>query len=139
VSETDTVIVVGFVPKPQGHAALRLAVREAQERNDKVLVVNWSGGDAPMDPSYASEDDLAAVRSTLDEAGVAHEVQQLVGVDGAEGVLRTARDTRARLVIIGLRKRTAAGKFLFGSNAQRILMEAPCPVMSVRTDSDPDE
>jgi nucleotide-binding universal stress UspA family protein len=38
------------------------------------------------------------------------------------------------LIVIGLRQRTSAGKFLLGSNAHDILMSAPCPVLSVRVE-----
>jgi nucleotide-binding universal stress UspA family protein len=38
----------------------------------------------------------------------------------------------ARLVVLGLRQRTAVGKMVFGSTAQRILLDATCPVLAVK-------
>jgi nucleotide-binding universal stress UspA family protein len=55
------------------------------------------------------------------------------GNSPAEDIVQAANDYGGRLIVIGLRQRTSAGKFLLGSNAHDILMNAPCPVLSVRT------
>ena len=38
------------------------------------------------------------------------------------------------LIVIGLRHRTAVGKLLMGSVAQRILLDARCPVLAVKAE-----
>ncbi len=48
--------------------------------------------------------------------------------------MQAAIDEDAGLLVIGLRKRTPTGKFLLGSNAQEILLDAPCPVLAVKAD-----
>jgi nucleotide-binding universal stress UspA family protein len=35
---------------------------------------------------------------------------------------------------VGLRHRSRVGKFLLGSSAQRILLEADCPVLTVKSE-----
>jgi nucleotide-binding universal stress UspA family protein len=73
------------------------------------------------------------VRHVLDDAGVTHELHQSVsGKDVAEEIVDQAEARKARLIVIGLRRRTATGKFLFGSNAQRVLLDADCPVLAVK-------
>ena len=128
-------IVVGYVPKPEGRAALQAALDEADLRGLPLYVVNTSRGDAYVDTSYASPDDLADVRRVLEESGVPFELEQHVGGrDGAEEVVAAAAAEDAALIIIGLRRRSPTGKLIFGSDAQRILLDAPCPVLAVKAD-----
>ncbi|MFZ5871176.1 MAG: universal stress protein [Actinomycetota bacterium] len=126
-------IVVGYVPKPEGRAALRAALDEADRRGESLYVVNTSRGEAYVDPSYASTDDIDEVRRVLEESGVEFELEQRVGGrDGADEVLSAARSRAASLIVIGLRRRSPTGKLLFGSDAQQILLRADCPVLAVK-------
>jgi nucleotide-binding universal stress UspA family protein len=129
------VIVVGYVPKPEGHAALRLAAEEAKLRDSRLVVVNSARGGRDFDGAdeVRSEHELDEVRSQLDTAGVPHEVRQLVrGMDPAEDLIKVAEEVAADIIIIGLRRRSPVGKLILGSNAQRILLDAPCPVLAVK-------
>jgi nucleotide-binding universal stress UspA family protein len=129
------VIVVGYVPKPEGQAALRLAAEEAKMRGSSLVVVNShrGGRDFDRDDAVDSEAQLEEVRSQLKSAGVEHEVRQLVrGMDPAEDLIKVAGDVSADFIVIGLRRRSPVGKLILGSNAQRILLDAPCPVLAVK-------
>ncbi len=54
------------------------------------------------------------------------------GQDGADEVVAAAERLGASLVVIGLRRRSPTGKLIFGSDAQRILLDAGCPVLAVK-------
>lgn len=128
-------IVVGYVPKPEGRAALRAAVEEADLRNQPLYVLNTSRGEAYVDPAFASPEDLAEVRRILEESGVPFELEQRVGGrDGADEVVAAADRLGASLIVIGLRRRTPTGKLIFGSDAQRILLDASCQVLAVKAE-----
>ena len=126
-------IVVGYTPTPTGRAALVAAAGVAGERNQPLIVVNSSRGDALADPGFATQADLDWARTTLEEAGVEFSIRQSVrGREASEEVVTVVEEVGAELCVIGIRRRTAVGKMLMGSNAHRILMEAPCPVLAVK-------
>ena len=126
-------IVVGYVPTPEGEAALSAAINEAQLREEPLHVVNSSRGDSLSDPRYASEDALDEVRSRLDATGLAYEVKQFVrGHEASEELVEEADRLKASLIVIGIRRRTPTGKLITGSQAQRTLLDANCPVLAVK-------
>ncbi|MCF6377584.1 universal stress protein [Nocardioides KLBMP 9356] len=128
-------VVVGYVPKPEGEAALDAGISEAKLRGSKLVVVNSHRGGHEFDPDKASaaEDDMAGIKTRLDEAGVEHDIRQLVrGFEPAEDLISIAEANSAELLVIGLRRRSPVGKLILGSNAQRVLLDAPCPVLAVK-------
>ena len=128
-------IVVGYVPRPEGRAALRRAVAEATLRGESLLVVNAARGDAYADSAFAPDEDLEAVRSDLGVAGIEFEVRRLVrGNDPADEVIDAAAESGASLIVIGLRHRSPIGKLFLGSTSQQIVLEAACPVLAVKAD-----
>ncbi|HEU4674478.1 MAG: universal stress protein [Motilibacteraceae bacterium] len=132
-------IVVGYVPKPEGKAALRRAAEEAKLRGSRLVVINSNRGGRDLDAeeNVRYEHELATVRDELTTAGVEHEVRQLVrGLEPAEDLIAVAEEVQADVIVIGLRRRTPVGKLILGSNAQRILLDAPCPVLAVKAEED---
>ena len=126
-------IVVGYVPTPEGEAALAAGIREARLREEPLHLVNTSRGDSLVDNRFASEDALEAVRTRLKESGVVFEIQQQVGAhEASEELVETADRIQASMIVIGLRRRSPTGKLITGSKAQRILLDAHCPVLAVK-------
>ncbi len=128
-------IVVGYVATKEGRAALRAAAAEARLRNARLVVINSNRGGKDLDAQEAGryERELEEVGRELDEAGVEYEVRQLVrGLEPAEDLIAVAQELSADFIVIGLRRRTPVGKLILGSNAQRILLDASCPVLAVK-------
>jgi nucleotide-binding universal stress UspA family protein len=130
-------VVVGYVPKPEGEAALEKAIAEAKLRKAKLVVVNShrGGSDFDGDASIQADQTMDTVRQVLEGADVDFDIRQLVrGFEPAEDLLSIAEANDAELVVIGLRRRSPVGKLILGSNAQRILLDAHCPVLAVKAD-----
>ena len=130
-------IVVGYVPTAEGRAALRRAAEEARLRGTRLIVINSDRGGREMTSADAvrHERGLDEVRAQLDRDGIDNEVRQLVrGLEPAEDLIAVAEEVGADLLVIGLRRRTPVGKLILGSNAQRVLLEAPCPVLAVKAE-----
>ena len=126
-------VVVGFVPGPRGEAALLHAIEECRRRHARLVVVNSSRGDALVDERFVQGDELRRLQDELTVSGVPAELRQPVrGRDIAEEIADAVEETGADLVVIGLRRRSAVGKLLMGSAAQRVLLDVDCPVLAVK-------
>ena len=129
-------VVLGFVSKPEGEAALQASIAEAQLRKADLVVVNSHRarhGDSAAHQQIEAE--LAEVRARVEAAGVAVDIRHPeTGLEAAEDLLNIAREVDAELIVIGLRRRTPVGKLILGSNAQHILLDAECPVLAVKAD-----
>ncbi len=132
-SDPSPVVVVGYVPNPRGHAALAHALAECRRRGAQLVVVNNSRGDALVDEDYVQGEALERLEAELDRSGVRFELRQPVrGRDVAEELAEAVEATAAELLVIGLRRRSAVGKLLMGSAAQRILLDVECPILAVK-------
>jgi len=47
-------------------------------------------------------------------------------------IIRTAREAKADLIVIGTHGRTGVEHVLFGSTAEKVVRMGPCPVLTVR-------
>jgi nucleotide-binding universal stress UspA family protein len=129
-------VVVGYVPDATGYLAVTEAIREARWRDADVVVVNVVDSVGYTRPTAADERDLDALAARLAGQGVPHRIRHLdVGAEtAADAVLGIAREVSAELLVVGIHRRSPVGKALLGSNAQRILLNATCPVLAVRAD-----
>lgn len=123
-------VVAGFVPTAEGRAALESAIVEAGRRDAKlVVVVHATRGSESSSLAEAVEE----ARSTLAGTALEHEIRQSErGSDVAEDLVQLAEESAAELIVIGLRRRSPVGKLILGSNAQRVLLDATCPVLAVK-------
>ncbi|WP_263120390.1 universal stress protein [Cellulomonas sp. RIT-PI-Y] len=128
-------IVVGYLATVEGRAALDTAGLEAERRGESLVVVVNERMDETPEQRQETEQAVEQVRVGLAERGIAHEVRVIAaGRDVAEELIGAAEDTGASLIVIGLRRRSPVGKLILGANAQRILLDAPCPVLAVKPD-----
>ncbi|WP_022916151.1 universal stress protein [Ruania albidiflava] len=126
-------IVVGFIATAEGRAALEAAVEEARRREERLQVMVH----APRGSDQSDIDDsVTEAQQLLQRTDVDFEVQPVPrGDDVAEALMSAAETGAASLIVIGLRRRSPLGKLILGSNAQRILLDAPCHVLAVKPDT----
>jgi nucleotide-binding universal stress UspA family protein len=126
-------IVVGYVPTPEGLAALDYAVENAEAGTDRLVVVNSGVRGNDADPAFADASDWDALDERLTSLGIDHEMRQpALALSPADEVLRAASEVDADLIVIGLRRRSPVGKLFLGSSSQQIILEADCPVVAVK-------
>jgi nucleotide-binding universal stress UspA family protein len=130
--ELDTT-VVGYLSTAEGSAAFEYAKRWASASGAKLVVVNTGRNGDYSHPNFATAEDMDAIAAELTDAGISHEVLQPTdGRPAAEAILAAAIAHSADLVVIGLRRRSPVGKVITGSTAQHILLDATCPVLTVK-------
>ncbi len=126
-------ILVAYVPRPEGRAALDKGIEMANHFNEPLMVVNASPGGAKTDASMADTLDVAEVEKLLKATGLKAEFKQFVrGKEAIEEIEALVESLQVSMLIIGLRKRSPVGKLFLGSVAQEILLSVPCPVLAVK-------
>lgn len=126
-------ILVAYVPRPEGEAALEKGIEIAKRRNEHLVVVNASPGGTKADPSAVNVMDAERVQNILDQAGMSSEFKQFVrGKSAVEEIELLVDSMKVSVLVIGLRKRSAVGKLIMGSVAQELLMSVSCPVLAVK-------
>ena len=125
-------IVIGFIPDQYGEAALAHGLDEATRRKTGVVVVNTTKGDALVDKRYLGAEGKVTLEQRLADSGIEHEVRQTMGSDIADEILAVAADVDADAIVIGIRHRSPVGKLIMGSVAQRVIIDAACPVIAVK-------
>ena len=124
-------IVVAYADTPPGRSAVRTALTEGALRGQDVVLVPAVRDELAPDPAAVAEewpDQARALDATgaklLAETGDLH--------DPSDAVIQVAQRRSATLIVLGLRQRTPVGKVLLGSTAQRIVLDATCPVLTVK-------
>ena len=126
-------ILVAYVPRPEGQAALDKGLEIAKRRQERLVVVNATPGGRQEDPSRADVADVERVELLLAASGLETEFKQFVrGKDAVTEINEMVQALDVSVLIIGLRKRSAVGKLILGSVAQDILMTVDCPVLAVK-------
>ncbi len=89
----------------------------------------------PVEEVLALADEVERAAARLAGAGLDLTQVQLEPEEDFPGrLVSVAQSERAELIVIGLRRRSPVGKLLLGSHAQRVLLEASCPVLAVKGD-----
>ena len=103
-----------------------------------MVVVSSHRGGQEYDEGRAAtaQAELDTVRARLESSGVPFTLRQTVrGFEPAEDLVAVAEEHSADLLVIGLRRRSPVGKLILGSQAQRVLLDAPCAVLAVKAGS----
>lgn len=126
-------VVVGYVPRPEGEAALSAGIRAARDLAVTLVVVNVESTHGVLGTEDPGQGQLETLTGVLERSGIGHLLLHPVGdFDAAEEILKAADGHQARLVVLGIRHRTPVGKLILGSTSQRVLLEAQCPVLAVK-------
>ena len=131
-------ILVGYDASDTAKEAMRLAKVDAKVYEAKVYLVTCitqvhEVKDQEMDRMRDADRELEILKNEFDSEGIPSEVHLLVSnLEPGERLVQYAREIEADKIFIGVRRRSKVGKLIFGSTAQYVILEAPCPVVSVK-------
>jgi nucleotide-binding universal stress UspA family protein len=114
---------------------LALAKQHAKIFNAKLFIATSmeSATEKEMTDLDKVEHELEELKASIAKEGIACETHLLIrGLTPGEDIVEFAKDNKIDEIFIGIEKTSKVGKLLFGSNAQFIILEAPCPVISVK-------
>ncbi|WP_030013361.1 MULTISPECIES: universal stress protein [Micrococcales] len=103
----------------------------AAERHKAALRVVVYATDTTAAPASGRIDQVKEISLQIIEAGLEFEIQR-AGSDVAEQVLDLAAEHHASLIVLATRRRSPVMKLFLGSSAQRVILEAECPVLTVK-------
>jgi nucleotide-binding universal stress UspA family protein len=128
-------ILVGYDGSTQAKEALNIARKHAQAFNGAVYVVTSLEGEAHTSTAEIkqAQEELEYAKQFLSEGGIPAETHLLIrGFTPGEDLVRFAEEHGMDEIVVGIRKTSPVGKMLFGSNARHVILNAPCPVVTVK-------
>lgn len=128
-------ILVGYDGSNSAKDALALAKKHADAFGAEVTVLaSLTGGSAThsVEVEHATED-LEWAKSSIEEDNIPCKTKLLIrGMTPGEDLVDYAGENGIDEIVIGIKRRSKVGKLLFGSNAQYVILKAPCPVVTVK-------
>ena len=82
--------------------------------------------------SPEAQEILRRMLTAANQAGVSFQGFSPQGLAADEGIVQVALENRADLIIMGSHGRTGLKKLLMGSVTERVMGQAPCPVLVVK-------
>ena len=80
-----------------------------------------------------AESKLDGIKTSFKAVNIPCESQASVSFRSrGENLVEFAKNNDIDEIIIGVRKKSKVGKLIFGSTAQYVILEAPCPVLAVK-------
>jgi nucleotide-binding universal stress UspA family protein len=128
-------ILVAYDATKEAKEALRVAIRHAKVFKARIILAySMVGGpEIPRKEFEHAEKELQTQEILLKEEGLACETLLSVrGLETGEDIVKIAEEKQAEEIVIGIQRKSKVGKLLFGSTAQYIILNAPCPVVTIR-------
>ena len=119
----------------QAENLLELALKRAQLFHATVLIVTIMSEGMENDQNFITETKSALEKAKIhfDRKDIPCETHLLIrGIDSGDDLVNFAKEAQADEIIIGVKNRTKVGKLLLGSTAQAVVLNAPCPVVTMK-------
>jgi nucleotide-binding universal stress UspA family protein len=133
-------ILVAFDASPHAEHALNVALSMAGDMKAKLFVISVIRPPEPAESAEFNavledgreqyEHSFAPLRERARQKDIELETDIVVG-HPAEQIIRRAETIQASIIVMGKRSHTLLHRWMLGSNTERVLKYAHCPVMIV--------
>ena len=128
-------ILVGYDGTNSAKEALNLAKSHAKAFGASVAVVTsmQKGTESGRKEIEKAERGLEYAKSSLEGADISCDTHLLIrGLSAGEDLVEFANENQIEEIIVGVKRRSKVGKLLMGSTAQYVILQADCPVVTVK-------
>lgn len=128
-------ILVGYDGTNSAKEALNLARFHAKALGASVEVVTSmpKGTESERKDIEQAERGLEYAKSLFEEENIACNTHLLIrGLSAGEDLVEFANESEVEEIIVGVKRRSKVGKLLMGSTAQYVILQAQCPVVTVK-------
>jgi len=128
-------ILVGYDGGNAAREALDIALKHAKALNIGIYVITSMvrGDRNKVAEIEKAEQRLEYIKEVAIKADIPCETHLLMrGRTPGEDLVWFAEENQVEEIVIGVKRRSKVGKMVFGSTAQYVILNAPCPVVSVK-------
>lgn len=127
-------ILVGLDRSAVAQDALATAIDYAQKLDGEIILASSmiGGLEIPREVFVKKETLLELGERLVRNADLQCETEfSSRGLEAGEDLVQLAHEKGVDLIVVGVRRRSKVGKMLFGSTAQFVILNAPCPVLTI--------
>ena len=126
-------IVVGYDGSDAAKNALGAAKKQAKAFDGKIYILMCLVGEMGETAVHMAKGELDRAVKFVENWGIPCESQLITdGTEPGQVIVNFAREIEAEEIVIGIHKMSKVQKFLLGSNAQHVLLQANCMVLAVK-------
>lgn len=128
-------ILVGYNGYYVSKDAVQLAISRAKILGASVHVVTKleKGHRLHLDDMEKADKALEEIKAICEKENIPCETTLLANqISAGENLIKMAQDEAADLIIIGVKRRSKVSKLILGSTAMHVILNAPCPVLSIK-------
>ena len=128
-------ILVAYDGSNASKEAITIAEKHATVFKGEIILGHSmvGGPEVPRKDFEKVESNLAYEKGLLLDKNIpCKTVLSVRGLEAGEDLVQLADENKVDEIIMGVRRRSKVGKLIFGSTAQYVILNAPCPVVSVK-------
>ncbi|MCP4369631.1 MAG: universal stress protein [Deltaproteobacteria bacterium] len=128
-------ILVGYDGSNSGKEALDLAKNHAIAFKGEIDVITsmFKGTEKEREDMEQAKRGLEYAEALFKENNIPCKSHLLIrGLTSGEDLVEFAKENRIDEIIVGVKRRSKVGKLLMGSTAQYVILNAHCPVVTVK-------